>query len=80
MATTGRTISYYMMDIVIDLLQSVLIARDHAYDQSYDDLPPEEKTDRSMRPLLEIVAKIADRSHVRQITTNRTIKQSYDPV
>ena len=55
-------------------------SRDHAYDQSYDDLPPPKKTDRSMRPLLEIVADIADRSHVRQITTNRTIKQSYDPV
>ena len=33
-----------------------------------------------MRPLLEIVANIADRSHVRQITTNRTIRQLYDPV
>ena len=55
-------------------------SRDHAYDQSYDDLPPGRKTDRSMRPLLAIVANIADRSHVRQIATDRTIKQSYDPV
>ena len=30
--------------------------------------------------LLEIVANIADRSHVRQIATNRTIKKTYDPV
>ena len=35
---------------------------------------------RTMRPLREIVANIADRSHVRQIATNRTIKKSYDPV
>ena len=55
-------------------------SRDHAYDQSYDDLPPGRKTDRSMRSLLAIVANIADRSHVRQIATDRTIKQSYDPV
>ena len=33
-----------------------------------------------MRSLLAIVANIADRSHVRQIATDRTIKQSYDPV
>ena len=31
-------------------------------------------------PLLEIVANIADRSPVRQIATDRTIKKSYDPV
>ena len=32
------------------------------------------------RPLLVIVANIADRSHVRQIATDRTIKKSCDPV
>ena len=32
------------------------------------------------RPVLEIVANIADQSHVRQITTKCTIKKSYDPV
>ena len=52
-------------------------SRHHAYDQSYDDLYHQQKTDRS---IMEIVANIADRSHVRQIATNRTIKQSYDPV
>ena len=55
-------------------------SRDHAYDQSYGDLPPGRKTDRSMRSLLAIVANNADRSHVRHIATDRTIKQSYDPV
>ena len=33
-----------------------------------------QKTDRSMWPLLEIVANIADRSHFCQIATNRTIR------
>ena len=69
MTTTSRTI-----------FSNRCWSRDHAYDQSYDDLPPGRKTDRSMRSLLAIVANIADRSHVRQITTDRTIKQSYDPV
>ena len=55
-------------------------SRDHAYDESYDDIPPAKKTDRCMRLLLEIVANIADLSHVRQIATNRTIEKSYDPV
>ena len=32
------------------------------------------------RMLLEIVANIADRSHIGPITTNRTIQKSYDPV
>ena len=69
MTTTSRTI-----------FSNRCWSRDHAYDQSYDDLPPGRKTDRSMRSLLAIVANIADRSHVRQITTDRTIKLSYDPV
>ena len=54
MATTSRTV-----------FSNRCWSRDNAYDQSYDDLPPERKTDRS---------------HVRQIATDRTIKQSYDPV
>ena len=38
-------------------------------------------TDRSMRPpILEIVANIADRSHVGKIATNRKIQISYDLV
>ena len=69
MATTSRTI-----------FSNRCWSRDHAYNQSYDDLPPAKKTDRSMRSLLAIVANIADRSHVRLIATNRTIKQSYDRV
>ena len=63
MATTSRTIFPHRC-----------WSRDHAYDQSYDDLPPARKTDRSMRPLLEIVANIADRSRVRQIATDWTIR------
>ena len=69
MTTTSRTI-----------FSNRCWSRDHAYDQSYGDLPPGRKTDRSMRSLLAIVANIADRSHVRYIATDRTIKQSYDPV
>ena len=34
--------------------------------------------DRGMRPLLEIVANIADRSHHGPIATNRTIQKPYD--
>ena len=89
-ATIDRTIDRLWLPLVVRfptiwwILSSIFSnrcwLRDHAYDQSYDDLPPAKKTDRSMRPLLEIVANIADRSHVRQITTNHTIKQSYDPV
>ena len=76
---TGLTISYDMVDLVIDLLHSVLIARPRVRPIVRWPITSK-KTDRSTRPLLEIVANIADRSHVRQITTNRTIKQSYDPV
>ena len=36
--------------------------------------------DRGMRPLLEIVAHIADRSHHGPIATNRTTQKWYDPV
>ena len=32
------------------------------------------------RPLLEIVAKISDRSHLGPIATNRAIQKSYDPM
>ena len=46
----------------IDILQSFVIAR------------PRVKIDRRMRPLLEIVANIADRSHLGPIATNRTIR------
>ena len=35
--------------------------------------------DPGMRPLLEIVAKIADRSHLGQIATNRTIRCDCSP-
>ena len=69
MATTSRTI-----------FSNRCWSCDHAYYESCDDQPPAKKTNCSMRPLLEIVANIADRSHVRQIATNRTIKKSYDPV
>ncbi len=56
------------MTLAIDILQSSMIAR------------PREEIDRRMRPLLEIVANIADRSHLDPIATNRTIQKSYDPV
>ena len=67
MATTSRTISYDMMDLVVDLLQSVLIARPRV--RPIVRWPTtSKKTDHSMRPLLEIVANIADQNH----------NQSYD--
>ena len=56
------------MALAIDILQSFVIER-----------PPIE-IDWRMRPLLEIVANIADRSHLGPIATNRTIQKSYDPV
>ena len=56
------------MALAIDILESFVIAR------------PRVEIDRGMRPLLEIVAKIADRSHLCPIATNRTIQKSYDPV
>ena len=69
MATTSRTISYVMMDVVINLLQLLLVARPRvrpiACTMTYH-----QPIDRSQ--LLEIVANIADRSHVRQIATVRS--------
>ena len=56
------------MALEIDILQSFVIAR------------PGVEIDRGMRPLMEIVAKIADRSHLRPIATNRTTQKLYDPV
>ena len=56
------------MALAIDILQSFVIAR------------PRVEINRGMRPLLEIVANIADRSHLGPIATNRTIQKSYDPV
>ena len=76
-ATIDRTIGrralplvarFPMMVNLIDILQSFVIAR------------PRVEIDRSMRPLLDIVANIADRSHLVPIATNRTIQKSYDPV
>ena len=62
------------MDHAIDLLQSLFVARPRV--RPIVRWPTtSQKTDRSMRPpLLEIVANIADRSHVRQSATNRTIR------
>ena len=54
------------MALAIDILQSFVIAR------------PRVEINRGM--LLEIVANIADRSHLGPIATNRTIQKSYDPV
>ena len=56
------------MVLAIDILPSFVIAR------------PRVEIDRRMRPLLEILANIADRSHLGPIATNRTIQKSYDPV
>ena len=67
-ATTSRTISYDGSCHRYNNLQSFVMAR------------PRVEIDRGMRPLLEIVANIADRSHLDAIATNRTIQKSYDPV
>ena len=53
------------MALAIDILQSFVIER------------PLVEIDRGMRPLLEIVANIVDRSHLGPIATNRTIQKSY---
>ena len=72
MATTSRTISYVMMDLVIDLLQSVLIARPRVH-QSYDDLPPAKK-DRS-----QYATASGDRSkHCRSVARSPNHNRSYD--
>ena len=57
------------MALATDIFLSFVIAR-----------PRVEINLRRMRPLLEIVANIADRSHLGPIATNRTIQKSYDPV
>ena len=71
------------------IIRSIVGGHDRSYDRSIESIliarprvrPIEgRKTDRSMRSLLAIVTNIADRSHVRQIATDRTIKQSYDPI
>ena len=56
------------MDLAIDILQTFVIAR-----------PPVEidRRMRPLRPLLEIVANIADRSHLGPIAANRTIHESF---
>ena len=41
---------------------------------------PRVEIDRRMRPLLEILANFADRSHLGPSATNHTIPKSYDPV
>ena len=50
------------MALAIDILQSSVIAR------------PRVEIERGMRPLLEIVANIAHRSHLDPIAANRTIR------
>ena len=55
-------------DLAIHLLQSLVIARPRVWPIVKD------------QPPLEIAADIADRSHLDQIATNRTIQKSYDPV
>ena len=56
------------MAVAIDIFVSFVIAR------------PRVEINRRMRPLLEIVANVADRSHLGPIATNHTIQKSYDPV
>ena len=66
-ATTSRTISYD--------------GSCHRYSPIVCDIATTREVDRGMRPLLEIVASIADRSHLGAIiATKRTIQKSYDPV
>ena len=61
------------MDLAIDLLQSLLIARPRVR-SIVRCHTTSQKTDCRMRQVLEIVA------NVRHIATNRTINKSYDPV
>ncbi len=56
------------MALAIDIFVLFVIAR------------PRVDINRRMRALLDIVANIADRSHLGTIATIRTIQKSYDPV
>ena len=55
------------MALVVDILKSFVIAR------------PRVEINRVMRPLLDIVANIADRQHPGPIGTNRTIQKGDPP-
>ena len=72
MATTSRTISYDMMDLVIDLLQSVLIARPRV--RPIVRWPTTSKKDRS-----QYATASGDRSkHCRSVARSPNHNQSYD--
>ena len=83
-ATIDRTIDHLWLPLVVRfpsiwwILSSIFSnrcwSRDHAYDQSYDDLPPAKKTDRSVRPTTS-----GDRSkHCRSVARSPNHNQSYD--
>ena len=72
MATTSLTISYDMMDLVIDLLQSVLIARPRV--RPIVRRPTTSKKDRSQYAIAS-----GDRSkHCRSVARSPNHNQSYD--
>ena len=72
MATTSRTISFDMMDLVIDLLQSVLIARRRV--RPIVRWPTTTKKDRS-----QYTTASGDRSkHCRSVVRSPNHNQSYD--
>ena len=64
--TTSRTISYD--------------GSCHRYSPIVRDSATTRRDQSRYAPLLEIVANMADRSHLGPIATNRTIQKSYDPV
>ena len=72
MDTTSRTISYDMMDLVIDILQSVLIAPPHVRPMVW--WPTTSKKDRSQHATAS-----GDRSkHCRSVARSPNRNQSYD--
>ena len=72
MATTSRTISYVMMDLVIDLLQSVMIARQRV--RPIVRRPTTSKKDRS-----QYATASGDRSkHCRSVARSPHHRQTYD--
>ena len=81
--TIGRRPSRLLIHRSLITITSRTISYDdscHRYSPMFVIARQRVDVDRGMRPLLEIVANLADRSHPGPIATNRTIQKSYDPV
>ena len=75
-----RTIGRRPSRVIVHRSLIATTSRTISYDGSCHRYSPRVEIDRGMRPVLEIVANIADRLPLGPIATNRTIQKSYDPV